>query len=309
VLINIPYISVSVKRVFKVDVVKVYRSEEIPKAQGWLLQQPVIVIAVGDDVENADVIVPNTMAAEMIVKRIEKAPNPALILVQVLRMVELLDVSSALSLESLAYGTLQAGNDHRAWIARQTEARALLTADEEPIQFVRRDNQLFATLNREEFRNAISVEMRDAWLLACEMLEHDAGIELLSFSAKGACFSIGGALQEFGICQDVGEAHRIRTIHSPARQMHKHSSRIECRVHGACIGSGIELPAFAARVVADNNAYFQLPELALGLIPGAGGCVSISRRIGRQKTAWMVLSGKRIRAQKALEWGLIDEIC
>jgi enoyl-CoA hydratase/carnithine racemase len=79
-------------------------------------------------------------------------------------------------------------------------------------------------------------------------------------------------------------------------------------LHGACIGSGIELPAFAHHLSVDPKTFFQLPELRFGLIPGAGGCVSIARRIGRHRTAWMALSGKKISARKALEWGLIDEI-
>jgi enoyl-CoA hydratase/carnithine racemase len=74
------------------------------------------------------------------------------------------------------------------------------------------------------------------------------------------------------------------------------------------LGSGIELPAFAHHVSAAPKSFFQLPELNFGLIPGAGGCASISRRIGRQHTAWMVLSGKKINARQALAWGLIDEI-
>jgi enoyl-CoA hydratase/carnithine racemase len=80
------------------------------------------------------------------------------------------------------------------------------------------------------------------------------------------------------------------------------------RVHGACIGSGIEFPAFASRIEATPDAWFQLPELRYGLIPGAGGCVSVSRRIGRQRSAWMVLSGARVDARTALDWGLVDAI-
>ncbi|HVT34396.1 MAG TPA: enoyl-CoA hydratase/isomerase family protein, partial [Nevskiaceae bacterium] len=76
----------------------------------------------------------------------------------------------------------------------------------------------------------------------------------------------------------------------------------------ACIGSGAEFPAFAAHVTASEDAWFQLPELDFGLIPGAGGTVSIARRVGRQRTAWLVLSGKRIDAQRALDWGLVDRV-
>ena len=80
------------------------------------------------------------------------------------------------------------------------------------------------------------------------------------------------------------------------------------RVHGVSVGAGVEFAAFAERVVAAPNASFQLPEVSIGLIPGAGGCVSIPRRIGRQRAAWLALSGRRINAATALEWGLVDEI-
>ena len=86
------------------------------------------------------------------------------------------------------------------------------------------------------------------------------------------------------------------------------AERIEVRVHGACVGAGIELPAFAARLSARADAFFELPEVAMGLIPGAGGTVSLPRRIGRQRTAWLALSGERIDVDTAMAWGLVDEV-
>ena len=74
------------------------------------------------------------------------------------------------------------------------------------------------------------------------------------------------------------------------------------------LGAGSELPAFARRVVAMEDAFFQLPEVAMGLVPGAGGTVSIPRRIGRQRTAYLALSGLRLDAATARRWGLVDEI-
>jgi enoyl-CoA hydratase/carnithine racemase len=61
-------------------------------------------------------------------------------------------------------------------------------------------------------------------------------------------------------------------------------------------------------VRAHPDAVLGLPELSLGLIPGAGGTVSITRRIGRWRTAYLVLSGRTIDTATALQWGLIDEI-
>jgi enoyl-CoA hydratase/carnithine racemase len=68
------------------------------------------------------------------------------------------------------------------------------------------------------------------------------------------------------------------------------------------------VPAFAGTVIADPGSWFRLPELGMGLIPGAGGTVSLPRRIGRWRTAWMGLTGARVTAAQALEWGLVDSV-
>jgi enoyl-CoA hydratase/carnithine racemase len=86
------------------------------------------------------------------------------------------------------------------------------------------------------------------------------------------------------------------------------ADRLRFEVHGACVGAGAELPAFAARVEAAQDAYFQLPEVGMGLIPGAGGTVSLPRRIGRQRTARFALTGERIDAATAQRWGLVDAL-
>jgi enoyl-CoA hydratase/carnithine racemase len=66
------------------------------------------------------------------------------------------------------------------------------------------------------------------------------------------------------------------------------------------------MAAFCGRVVSRPNAVFGLPELSLGLLPGAGGTVSVTRRIGRWRTAYLVLSGLSIDADTAVTWGLAD---
>ncbi len=85
-------------------------------------------------------------------------------------------------------------------------------------------------------------------------------------------------------------------------------ARTTAYVHGACVGSGIELAAFTARVVAAADTRIALPEIGLGLVPGAGGTVSLTRRIGRLRTAWLAFSGTTIDAATALEWGLVDDL-
>lgn len=83
-----------------------------------------------------------------------------------------------------------------------------------------------------------------------------------------------------------------------------------CRaeVQGQVLGSGLEMAAYCGWVQAYPDAVLGLPELSLGLIPGAGGTVSITRRIGRWRTAYLVLSGRPIDAATALRWGLVDAV-
>ena len=275
----------------------------------WLRQQSVPVIAYGDGgSETADVVVADQKAAEAIAARADKWPQAAQVLVQVLRASESLPVESALDVESLAYATLQGGGEFAAWRHSQPAEEIPQDQDGEPVLISRRGNILEAQLNRPALRNSMTVAMREGWMTALSVLEADDSISELQFSGRGSCFSVGGELREFGSAPDVATAHWVRSVHSPARKVHALRERICFYVHGACLGSGVELPAFASRVVAHPKSFFQLPELQLGLVPGAGGTVSIARRIGRQRTAWMVLSGRRINARTALEWGLVDAL-
>ena len=86
------------------------------------------------------------------------------------------------------------------------------------------------------------------------------------------------------------------------------AARVTAHLHGACVGAGIELAAFAGRVVATSDTRLALPEVALGLVPGSGGTVSIPRRIGRHRTAWLALGATFVDASTAVRWGLVDEI-
>ena len=284
--------------------------KELPQDPQWLGSRPCPVIAYGEGAEtaSADVVVADLAAAHALAKRVEAWPIAAMTLVQVLRSTALLPVAQALDVESMAFSTLQGGEEFAAWKQGRKDGPPPRSQTGDAVLLSRDGAVIEAVLNRAQTRNAVSVEMRDALVEALRVLETDPSVEELRFSGLGDCFSAGGELQEFGLAPDPATAHWVRTVHSPARLLAKLGARVSVFLHGACIGSGIELPAFAARVVAHPRTFFQLPELQMGLIPGAGGTVSIARRIGRQRTAWMVLGGRRINARTALEWGLVDEL-
>jgi enoyl-CoA hydratase/carnithine racemase len=179
----------------------------------------------------------------------------------------------------------------------------------EPAVLMERNGaRLDLTLNRPRRHNAFSAEMRDALVEALRVVVGDASISEVVVRGAGASFSSGGDLEEFGTRPDPATAHAIRSTRNAARLLADCAGRVRFEVHGACIGAGVELPAFAARVVARAGAFFELPEVAMGLVPGAGGTVSIPRRIGRQRTAQFALAGQRVDAETAWRWGLVDDL-
>jgi enoyl-CoA hydratase len=280
----------------------------------WLRRLPCptlgICIETGDPLTQAcDVLVASVAEAAPLIENIHRNPVAAAVLMQTLRLTENQPVLEALDVESLAYATLQGGAEFKRWLEKNKAASPAVPTDHGPAVMVERtDDTLILELNRASNRNAINVEMRDALIEALQLALADDSIRRIRLSGRGKCFSVGGDLSEFGTLPDPASAHVIRALTMPGRFLAQCAARVECHVHGACIGSGVELPAFCKRVTAAPNTFFHLPELQFGLLPGGGGCVSIPRRIGRQRTAWWVLSGRRITARTALEWGLVDEI-
>jgi enoyl-CoA hydratase len=287
---------------------------EVRRLGDWLraLPCPTICIASREASRGltraSDVVVPSAEDAQDLSSAIARNPIAASVLVQLLRATEKLPVADALVAESLAYATLQAGRAaSQRWYSRPAARPA--PRDPGPAVLVERNGaELAMAINRPSNRNAISVEVRDALVEGLQLALADDSIRRVRLSGMGKCFSVGGDLAEFGGVPDPATGHAVRMLALPARFLAQCADRAEARVHSACIGAGVELPAFARRVVARRNAFFQLPELSMGLIPGAGGTVSIPRRVGRQRAAWLMLGGERIGARTALEWGLVDAV-
>jgi enoyl-CoA hydratase/carnithine racemase len=254
-----------------------------------------------------DVVVDGRDELEALVATVHAHPQASLVFAQLLRGAEDRGIEQGLVAESLAYSALQAGAEFAAWRAGRVPGDA--TRDGAPPLRVRRIGAtLHVELDRPGRHNAFSSAMRDALCEATELARIDPTVERVVLSGRGASFCSGGDLDEFGRFPDPVTAHAVRITRSPARALSQIAERLEARVHGACIGAGIELPAFAHRVVAAPDARFALPELSMGLVPGAGGSVSLPRRIGRQATAWLGLTGATLDAEGALAAGLVDAI-
>lgn len=217
---------------------------------------------------------------------------------------------SGLVTESLAYSVLQAGPEFADWLAARGPATLPAVAD--PLLLDRDGDTLRLRFNRPQRHNAFDNATRAVLLDGLAVAAADPAIDEVVLSGVGPSFCSGGDLAEFGGFTDVPSAHVARTRHSPALALDALTTRLgaRCRaeIHGQVLGSGLEMAAFCGTVRAHPATVLGLPELSLGLIPGAGGTVSVTRRIGRWRTAYLILSGRTIDAPTALSWGLVDEI-
>jgi len=251
--------------------------------------------------------VPSTVAE--LTQRCERWPHASTVCDDVLRAVDpTAPTLASLVTESLAYSTLQAGPEFARWLDERGPARLPDIAD--PVQAHRDGDILRIRFNRPQRHNAFSTDARAALLQALAVAQLDPSVIGIVLSGNGPSFCSGRDLAEFGTFADPAGAHLARTRHSPALVLDALSARLgrACRaeVHGRVIGSGLEMAAFCGWVEAHDDSIFGLPELGLGLIPGAGGTVSITRRIGRWRTAYLVLSGRTVGVDTALAWGLVD---
>lgn len=259
-------------------------------------------------------------AAAALVAAVSATPQAATVLAALLRA-EHPATRVGLEAESLAYSTLLGGPEFRRWLGA-TARPALPTTAVDPVRIWREKTPaadvLHVTLNRPERRNAYGREVRDALVAALEVARAlvraesppgPAGPRIqVVLDGAGRCFCAGGDLAEFGTAPDPVTAHLVRSYAGAALPLLELSDRIETRLHGPCVGAGVELPAFARRVVAAPGTTFRLPEIGMGLIPGAGGTVSLPRRIGRWRTLYLALSGAELDVDTAAAWGLVDAI-
>ena len=239
--------------------------------------------------------------------RIATYPAATAVFARVLRITESLSFADALHIESLAYSVLLGGSEFRAW-RRSRPQRAPIESGRPRVALFRSGDEVTVRLTRPERRNAFDARMRDELVDALQFTLDDVSVSRVLLEGEGPAFSAGGDLDEFGTATDLAQAHVIRTTRSPALLVHCQRAKVHAHLQGACVGAGIEIPAAAGHVDATGDAWFRLPEIGMGLIPGAGGTASIPRRIGRHRTFWWGLQDLRLDARVALEWGLVDAI-
>jgi len=172
---------------------------------------------------------------------------------------------------------------------------------------VERDGAIaIVLLNRPQQLNALSSELMGELAEALQELDADEAIR---------CIVLGGGERAFAAGADVGELaagtpislyqgrrldrwDAIRNVRTP----------LVAAVSGYCLGGGCELAMACDLIVASETAQFGQPEINLGVLPGAGGTQRLTRAVGKSVAMDMILSGRMLAAEEALQFGLVARV-
>ncbi len=145
-----------------------------------------------------------------------------------------------------------------------------------------------------------------------DTLDRDTSVKaVVLMSAKPDSFIVGADIEQFLNLKTAPEFEQLsRNGQRMLDRVERSRAPVVAAIHGSCLGGGLETAlACAYRICTDHSkTVLALPEVQLGLIPGAGGTQRLPRVVGLQNALDMILTGKNIRAKKALQIGLVDEM-
>lgn len=182
-----------------------------------------------------------------------------------------------------------------------------MTSESTPIPvLIRREGAVgVVTLNRPEKRNALDLVMRAAIAAAVVELDTDSAVRAIVITGGDVVFAAGADLN---LLVDKG-AQEVADIDlgqywAPVANCRK---PVVAAVSGFALGAGCELAMMCDFIVADDSARLGQPELAVGIMPGAGGTQRLVRTVGKQVASMLLLSGEQLTGERAFQLGLVAE--
>lgn len=170
----------------------------------------------------------------------------------------------------------------------------------------RHDRVLLLTLNRPAARNALNNALLEQLAAALEEAAVNRDISAVVIYGSERCFAAGADLNE------MAEKDLPATLNDSRPQLwariNAFNKPLIAAVNGFALGAGCELALLCDVVIAGDNARFGLPEITLGIMPGAGGTQRLIRCVGKSLASKMVLTGESITAQQAQRAGLVSDI-
>ena len=161
-------------------------------------------------------------------------------------------------------------------------------------------------LNRPQALNALNSALMDELIAALQEYDADPAVGCILVTGSEKAFAAGADIKQ------MAQASVVEMIDSPFigywDKLARISKPIMAAVSGWCLGGGCELAMACDLIVAAESAVFGQPEINLGIIPGAGGTQRLTRAVGKSIAMDMVLTGRRLSAEEALQYGIIARL-
>ena len=152
--------------------------------------------------------------------------------------------------------------------------------------------------------NGLNLAMRRGIVAGLQRARNDPKVKVIAITGTGKVFSGGADIREFNTPAAVTEPHLLQVLDA----VEASSKPVIAAINGVCMGGGLELSLACHYRIATPNATMGLPEVKIGLLPGAGGTQRLPRAVGADLALQMIVSGDPIGAEAALKAGLIDRI-
>jgi len=164
------------------------------------------------------------------------------------------------------------------------------------------------TLSRPDALNALNIELMSELERAFQQAKQNPAVKSILLTGEGKAFCAGADIKQLaGLTGQTGMdfAERGQAVFRLLEQMGKPSL---AAINGFALGGGCELAMAATLRIAANTAIFGQPEVKLGVIPGFGGTQRLARLVGKGRALDLCLTGRTIKADEALAWGLVSEV-
>ena len=150
--------------------------------------------------------------------------------------------------------------------------------------------------------NALSANVREGLDIGIKKAIENNDVQAIVIICEGRTFIAGADISEFGKEPKGPSLFEVQDI------IENSSKPIIAAIHGTALGGGLEVALTCHYRIAVNSAKCGLPEVNLGLLPGAGGTQRLPRLVGVEQALKMVTSGLHLSAEKCLTYGLIDKL-
>ena len=165
------------------------------------------------------------------------------------------------------------------------------------------------TLNRPEALNALNSDVYNELYDVFESIEHDESVRVVILTGSGEkAFAAGSDVAEMANMDPIAAQKFMATIRKASDRVYNLSKPVIAAISGYALGGGCELAMCCDLRIASERARFGQPEINLGLIPGACGTQRLPRLIGMAKAKEMIYLGDMIKADEALNLGLVNKV-